>query len=180
MDELVRIVHERDLQALKRLNSENSDFSAIFNNSQGLSLNEVERNREIYGRNELPEVPAKRFIEFVWDASQDRILILLAISAGISLTVHFKNGGWIEGVAILIAVIIVVLVNAINDWKKELLFRSLLQVSKDGIKAKVRRSGVSDLIPVKDLTVFDIIQLEPGVKNQMIFTCNYLINFISI
>lgn len=168
MAELGRIVHERDLDALKRLKNENPDFCSIFTNLEGLSLNVVERNREIYGRNELPQVPPKRFIEFVWEASQDRILILLAVSAVISLSVHFENGGWIEGAAILIAVIIVVLVNAINDWKKELLFRSLLQVSKDGMKTKVKRSGVSDLIPVQDLTVFDLIQLEPGV-NRLLF-----------
>ena len=36
---------------------------------------------------------------------------------------------WIEGVAILIAVIIVVLVTAFNDWSKEKQFRGL-QVSR--------------------------------------------------
>ena len=37
---------------------------------------------------------------------------------------------WIEGVAILIAVIIVVLVTAFNDWSKEKQFRGL-QVQLD-------------------------------------------------
>lgn len=164
MEELARIVHERDLESFKGLKGENSEISRIFNNFDGLSLNEVERNRETYGRNELPKVRPKRFIEFVWEASQDRILILLSVSAVISLVIHFKNNGWVEGVSILIAVLIVVLVNAINDWKKDLLFRSLLQVSKDGMRTKVKRSGVSDLIAVTDLTVFDLIHLEPGVR----------------
>jgi len=42
--------------------------------------------------------------------------------------VEEDNHGWIEGVAILIAVVIVVLVTAFNDWSKEKQFRGL-QVS---------------------------------------------------
>lgn len=155
--ELGRIVHERDLNSLNRIKSE------LKVNFEGLSMNEVERNRQLYGLNVLPQVRQKRFIEFVWEASQDKILILLAGSAVISLIVHFDNGGWIEGVAILLAVIIVVLVNAVNDWKKDLLFRALNDKSKEGMKTKVKRSGISDLISNQDLTIYDIIQLEPGV-----------------
>ena len=166
VSELGRIVHERDLNLLKRLKNENSEISSMFNKFEGLNLKEVERNRELYGKSVLPQVRQKRFMEFVWEASQDRILILLAVAAGISLLVHFRNGGWIEGVAILLAVVIVVLVNATNDWKKDLLFRSLNQKSKEGMKTKVKRSNVSDLISVQELVMFDIIQLEPGVSSQ--------------
>ena len=165
--ELGRIVHDRDLNSFTLLKAENSEISSIFKNPEGLSLNEVERNRELYGRNVLPQVRKKRFWVFVWEAAQDRILILLAMAAGVSLLVHFRNGGWIEGAAILLAVVIVVLVNAVNDWKKDLLFRSLNQKSKERMKAKVKRSGVSDLISVQELVVFDIIQLEPGVSNDI-------------
>jgi len=164
--ELGIIVHERDLSSLERLKSENLEISSLLNTFEGLTLNEVERNRELYGRNVLPQVRQKRFLEFVWEASQDRILILLAVAAGISLLVHFRNGGWIEGVAILLAVVIVVLVNAVNGWKKELLFRSLNQKSKEGMKTKVKRSNVSDLVSVQELVMFDIIQLEPGVRGM--------------
>lgn len=162
VEELGKIVHERDLNSLKEVQKNSETFKINF---EGLSLNEVERNRQIYGLNVLPAVRQKRFLEFVWDASQDKILILLAVSAGISLLVHYKNGGWIEGVAIMLAVVIVVLVNAINDWKKELLFRALNQKSKEGMKTKVKRSGISDLISNQELTMYDIIQLEPGVIN---------------
>lgn len=160
-EELGKIVHERDLNSLNKIRENSSVFNI---NLDGLSMNEVERNRQVYGLNILPKVRQKFFIEFVWEASQDKILILLAASAGISLLVHFKNGGWIEGAAIMLAVVIVVLVNAINDWKKELLFRALNQKSKEGMRTKVKRSGISDLVSNQDLTIYDIIQLEPGVR----------------
>ena len=41
-----------------------------------------------------------------------------------------SHADWIEGVAILLAVVIVVLVTAFNDWSKEKQFRGL-QVSID-------------------------------------------------
>jgi len=171
VEELGRIVHERDLNSLKEIKKNYEIFQVNF---EGLSLNQVERNRQIYGLNVLPIVRQKGFLEFVWEASQDKILILLAVSAGISLLVHFDNGGWIEGVAIMLAVVIVVLVNAVNDWKKDLLFRALNQKSKEGMKTQVKRSGISDLISNQELTIYDIIQLEPGVtKTTLIFYAFY-------
>lgn len=170
VEELGRIVHERDLNTLKEIQKNYEIFRVKF---EGLSLNEVERNRQIYGLNVLPTVQQKGFLEFVWEASQDKILILLAVSAGISLLVHFKNGGWIEGVAIMLAVVIVVLVNAVNDWKKDVLFRALSQKSKEGMKTKVKRSGLSDLISNQELTIYDIIQLEPGVTKISLSFCTF-------
>ena len=161
--ELGRIIHEKDLEALK--NNNNKICKLLSESLDGLSMNEVERNRNLYGSNLLPKLRQKGFLEFLWDASQDRILVLLAGSAIISLIVHFKNNGWIEGMAILLAVTIVVLVNAINDWKKDLMFRSLNQKSREGMKSRVIRAGNSDLISVQDLVIYDLIQLEPGVRN---------------
>lgn len=179
IEELGRIVHEKDLDALKEMKVKNniSFESEIFENLEGLSLNEVERNRQIYGLNILPKQRKKLFVEFLWEASQDKILILLSFAAIISLLVHFRNGGWIEGVAILVAVLIVILVNSVNDWKKDLLFRSLTDKSLDGMRVKVKRSDNFDLINTRNLTLFDLIQLEPGVKNHynnldLYFHCN--------
>lgn len=167
IQELGRIVHERDLESLNKLKANGEESNSVYGKLEGLSFNEVERNRQVYGLNVLPKVRQKLFLEFVWDASQDKILILLAVAAGISLVVHFRNGGWIEGVAILLAVVIVVLVNAVNDWKKDLLFRSLSQKSREGMKTKVRRSDNFDLINATSLTLFDLIQLEPGVTGSI-------------
>lgn len=164
--ELGRIVHEKNLEALKNAIKDNNKLQP--QSLEGLSLNEVERNRQIFGSNILPTVRQKRFFEFLWEALQDRILILLAGSAIVSLIVHFRNNGWIEGVAILLAVIIVVMVNAINDWKKDQMFRSLNKKSREGMKSRVVRAGNSDLVPVQDLVIYDLIQLEPGVSKLSI------------
>ena len=89
----------------------------------------------------IPPKPPKTFLELVWEALQDVTLIILEVAAIISLALAFyqppddenapggghdegeSEAGWIEGAAILVSVIIVVLVTAFNDYTKEKQFR---------------------------------------------------------
>ena len=92
---------------------------------------ELENRRAVFGANVIPDVPPKSFIALCFDAIQDKTLIILMVAAIISIilgvTVEEDNSGiaWIEGAAILAAVVIVVLVTALNDWTKERQFRGL-------------------------------------------------------
>lgn len=60
---------------------------------------------------------------------QDPTLIFLTVAAFISLAigvfVEQRPFGWLEGVAILMAVVVVVTVGAVNDYQKEKQFRDL-------------------------------------------------------
>ena len=63
------------------------------------------------------------------------VLILLAsgiVSFALGVTVDTSDAGWIEGAAILVAVAVVVLVTATNDYQKENQFRELNKVSEGG------------------------------------------------
>lgn len=68
---------------------------------------------------------------------------------------------WIEGVAIMVAIIIVVLVGSINDWQKERQFKKLNEKREDRT-VKVLRGGSEQVINVRDIVVGDIAMLEPG------------------
>lgn len=88
---------------------------------------------------------------------------------------------WVEGVAILIAVIIVVVVGSVNDWQKERQFK-VLNAKKEDRSVTIIRNGVESMINVKvrsrfihsirllelntwvlqDVVVGDICLLEPG------------------
>ena len=76
------------------------------------------------------------FLELVKEALSDfTVLILLAsgvVSLGLGLTVDKSDAGWIEGAAILVAVAVVVLVTATNDFQKEKQFKELNKVSEGG------------------------------------------------
>ncbi|TMS38440.1 hypothetical protein L596_005168 [Steinernema carpocapsae] len=69
---------------------------------------------------------------------------------------------WIEGVAILICVVIVVLVTAINDFSKERQFRSLQAKIETGQRFSVVRDGKTFDVPVSELVVGDVIRVKYG------------------
>lgn len=70
--------------------------------------------------------------------------------------------GWIEGLAILISVIVVVLVTAFNDYTKERQFRGLQSRIEGEHKFSVIRQGEVKQISVSDIVVGDICQIKYG------------------
>ncbi|KAF3770592.1 plasma membrane calcium-transporting ATPase 2 [Cryphonectria parasitica EP155] len=130
--------------------------------------------KRIYGKNVLPEKKATPLWLLMWKAYNDKVLILLTVAAIISLAlglyetlgVDHPAGSpppvdWVEGVAICVAIIIVVGVGSINDWQKERAF-TRLNAKKDDREIKVVRSGKTILINVRDVLAGDMVHLEPG------------------
>lgn len=73
----------------------------------------------------------------------------------------FSRISRVEGTAILVAVLAVVLTNAINDYQKEAQFKKL-NAKKEDREVKVLRNGKIQQISVYDLNVGDVLELEPG------------------
>jgi Ca2+-transporting ATPase len=128
--------------------------------------------KRVFGANRLPPKRSKSFFQLVWLALQDKILILLTVAAVVSLAIGIwqsitKKPGqgakidWVEGVAILAAVTIVVLVGAVVDYSKEKQFIKLNSQKEDRV-VKVNRSGKTRLVSVYDIFPGDVINLEPG------------------
>ncbi|XP_029457498.1 plasma membrane calcium-transporting ATPase 1 isoform X1 [Rhinatrema bivittatum] len=152
---------------------------------EGLGGNpaDLERRQEVFGKNTIPPKKPKTFLQLVWEALQDVTLIILEVAAIISLGLSFyrppggnhelcgeitggeeEEGetGWIEGVAILLSVVCVVLVTAFNDWSKEKQFRGLQTRIEQEQKFTVVRGGQVIQIPVADIVVGDIAQIKYG------------------
>lgn len=72
------------------------------------------------------------------------------------------EAGWIEGAAILLSVICVVLVTAFNDWSKEKQFRGLQSRIEQEQRFTVLRGGQVIQIPVAEIVVGDIAQVKYG------------------
>lgn len=102
--------------------------------SNGDSVDEIpycDRIR-VFGKNKLPDQKTNGFFKLFWIAYKDKIIILLTIAAVVSLALgvyEALSGGpkvsWIEGVAICVAILIVTVVTAANDWQKERQFAKL-------------------------------------------------------
>lgn len=73
-----------------------------------------------------------------------------------------EHYGWIEGLAILISVIVVVIVTAFNDYSKERQFRGLQSRIEGEHKFAVIRNGDAMQILVGDIVVGDICQIKYG------------------
>ncbi|RXG65110.1 Plasma membrane calcium-transporting ATPase 3 [Armadillidium vulgare] len=144
---------------------------------------DLEHRRQTFGSNVIPPKPPKTFLTLVWEALQDVTLIILQVAAIISLGLSFyhptedpelagaigggpeegeEEAGWIEGVAILISVVVVVLVTAFNDYTKEKQFRGLQSRIEGEHKFCVIRNGEVEQISVGDLVVGDICQIKYG------------------
>ncbi|KAM6468172.1 plasma membrane calcium-transporting ATPase 2 isoform 9-T9 [Liasis olivaceus] len=146
---------------------------------------DLDKRRLIFGQNFIPPKKPKTFIQLVWEALQDVTLIILEIAAIISLGLSFYHppgegneacatatggaedegeaeAGWIEGAAILLSVICVVLVTAFNDWSKEKQFRGLQSRIEQEQKFTVVRGGQVIQIPVAEIVVGDIAQVKYG------------------
>jgi Ca2+-transporting ATPase len=129
--------------------------------------------KRVFGDNRLPEKKSKTLLELAWITYNDKVLILLTIAAVVSLALglyqtfggkHEKNEPrveWVEGVAIMVAIIIVVIVGTLNDWQMERQFNKLNKKHNDRT-VKVIRSGKSVEISVFDLMVGDAMHLFTG------------------
>jgi Ca2+-transporting ATPase len=88
----------------------------------------------VFSQNRLPARKSTGFFKLFWIAYNDKIIILLTIAAVVSLSLGIYetvDGGtgvdWVEGVAICVAILIVTIVTAANDWQKERQFAKLNQ-----------------------------------------------------
>ncbi|KAH1918944.1 hypothetical protein KXW12_004756 [Aspergillus fumigatus] len=122
----------------------------------------------VFSQNKLPARKSTGFLKLLWFAYNDKIIILLTIAAIVSLslgiyeTVDEGHGvDWIEGVAICVAILIVTVVTAVNDLQKERQFAKLNKRNSDR-EVKAVRSGKVAMISVFDITVGDVLHLEPG------------------
>ncbi|KAI1872412.1 uncharacterized protein JN550_004131, partial [Neoarthrinium moseri] len=125
--------------------------------------------KRVFKDNRIPEKKGKSFLQLLWITYNDKVLILLSIAAVVSLaigiyeTVSPEGQGveWIEGVAIIVAIVIVVFVGSLNDWQKERQFAKLNKKKSDRL-VKVIRSGKTIELSVFDILSGDVVHLEPG------------------
>nr|XP_058933699.1 plasma membrane calcium-transporting ATPase 2 isoform X2 [Kogia breviceps] len=192
MEELRSLMELRGTEAVVKIKETYGDTDTICRRLktspvEGLpgTAPDLEKRKQIFGQNFIPPKKPKTFLQLVWEALQDVTLIILEIAAIISLGLSFYHppgennegcataqagaedegeaeAGWIEGAAILLSVICVVLVTAFNDWSKEKQFRGLQSRIEQEQKFTVVRAGQVVQIPVAEIVVGDIAQIKYG------------------
>lgn len=105
----------------------------------------------------------------MWDAFDDMILRILFVAGIVSIGINtwaeedHRSIAWIEGLAILVAVALVVSVTAYNNLKKEEEFQKLNDEAESGKKVSVIWDGKElDDLQIGDIFVGDLVLLKSG------------------
>jgi Ca2+-transporting ATPase len=165
---LAQLLQDRRLEDLEGLGGVEG-LSTKLNTDREYGLDETEeqlqKRRDAYGANTYPKKTTKGFWSFVWDACKDTTLNILMVCAVVSLaTGIWTEGiqkGWYEGTSIGFAVILVIVVTAVSDYKQGLNFQSLND-EKENIQLEVLRAGRRQKVSIFDLLVGDIVPLAIG------------------
>ncbi|XP_004299792.1 PREDICTED: calcium-transporting ATPase 8, plasma membrane-type-like [Fragaria vesca subsp. vesca] len=123
------------------------------------------KRKNAYGSNTYPRKKPRSFWRFLWEACQDLTLIILMVAAVASLALGIKTEGikkgWYDGGSIAFAVLLVIVVTAISDYKQSLQFQNLNE-EKRNIQIEVIRGGRRVEVSIYDLVVGDVIPLNIG------------------
>ena len=131
---------------------------------KGIHPDSIPSREEHYGSNKPLVKESTTFFEFVWECFEDLTLKILIGAALISLVVGMIESpadGWLEGVAILLAIVIVVMVTSVNNYTKEQKFRKLNEEAQER-EITVIRDGSECTISVFDLQVGDVARTGAG------------------
>ena len=121
-----------------------------------------------FGSNKPAPVYRRSYCKIVWDVLEDttlRILLvagLVSLILGVTVSEH-KEYDWIEGVAILMAVLIVTQVTAVNDFQKEMKFAKLQEENKRQKAVTVIRDGIANIMHPSEVLVGDIVEIATGM-----------------
>ena len=128
---------------------------------KGLTTEEVEKRREIYGKNALKAKKKKSLLVKFLEQFKDFMIIILIIAAVVSGIIGVKEG---EGITDTIIIMVVVIANAIigvaQENKAEKSLEALQKMSSH--VAKVLRDGKIEVIQSADLVPGDIVILDTG------------------
>uniref|UniRef100_J3L7P9 Calcium-transporting ATPase n=1 Tax=Oryza brachyantha TaxID=4533 RepID=J3L7P9_ORYBR len=165
-EELASIVRGHDTKSLRFHNGVDGIARKVaVSLADGVKSDDAGLRAEVYGANQYTEKPPRTFWMFLWDASQDMTLMLLAFCAVISIAIGLATEGWpsgmYDGVGIMLTIFLVVMITAASDYKQSLQFRDL-DKEKKKIDVQVTRDGYRQKVSIYDIVVGDIVHLSIG------------------
>ena len=135
----------------------------------GLSLEDDLLQREDqFGSNKRKAAQRRTYLQIVRETLQDTTMRILTVAGVVSLVLgltldEHKATGWIEGFAILVAVIIVTQVTAINDLQKEKKFAKLQEQNQNRRAVTLIRAAEKLSVHPSQVLVGDLLELATGM-----------------
>jgi len=163
---------------------ENMQDIAYFNEQGGINgllealqtdktngISSKEGREEHFGSNKVFQKPPPTFCDFVKEAFSDKMIIILIFCSifEIGISVYYRVSGnepdnkdFIDGISIIIAIIVVVSVGSITNYKKEMKFHDLNNVQNGTTTYDVIRNGTPMKLISDDILVGDLIKINYG------------------
>ncbi|KAG5252440.1 calcium-transporting ATPase 12, plasma membrane-type [Salix suchowensis] len=171
-ENIASIVTGRDLDSLHAFGGVRGIAEALGTDLESGIDGEGEdlRRRRANAEHKTPVPAARNFLELLMKSSNRYTIFLLIVSAALSLGFGIKEEGpgtgWYEGVLIILAIIILVIVPAVRDFlgqnSENLLEEQKQYWRKREMEVNVLRAGIQLKITAIDLVIGDIVSLERG------------------
>lgn len=130
---------------------------------RGLTGEEVLRSREAYGENLLSSRKRTGFWHSFLQNFGDPMIKILVAALAVNLLFLSQNANWFESVGIALAILLASLVSTISEYGSEAAFEKL-QEEAAHIRCRVRRREGLQELPVGEVVVGDLVQLQPGER----------------
>ncbi|KAK7293954.1 hypothetical protein RJT34_16836 [Clitoria ternatea] len=168
LEQLVSMSKDQNMSALQQYGGIKG-LSNLLKSSPDKGISEDDsdllKRKNAFGTNTYPRKKGRSFWRFLWEAWQDLTLIILIIAAAVSLVLGIKTEGleegWYDGGSIFFAVILVIVVTAVSDYRQSLQFKNL-NAEKQNIQLEVIRGGRTVKVSIFDIVVGDVIPLKIG------------------
>lgn len=123
---------------------------------QGLRLQEAEKRLEQYGPNRLEQKKGKSAWKILLEQFASLIMFFLALAAALS----FAFSQWIDGVAIICAMLINAVIGFVTEYKAMRTMEALTRIDKR--KSRVLRDGELRKIDASKLVPGDVVHIASG------------------
>ncbi|CAN1137157.1 Calcium-transporting ATPase 12, plasma membrane-type [Linum perenne] len=165
---LAEMVKEKDKVSLRSLGGVRGIAASLGTDDSmsGVSSSNVEKRKEMFGSNTYPKAPSKGLISFMLEAVNDTTILILLACAALSLGFGIKQDGlkegWYEGGSIIVAVMLVVIISALSNYRQGRQFEKLSKIGNDIGVEVVRDGGRRQKVSIFDVVVGDIVCLKIG------------------
>ena len=156
----------KDLLFFKKRNGIGSLISQLLTN-EVTGIKSEEGREDYFGSNKVFVEPVPPFCYYVWDALGDMMVRILIVCAVVQIVLgctlsEDPSKDWVDGVSIIVAILVVVLVGSITNYQKETKFHELNEVQNEGTKYTIIRNGKPSEHVSDDLLVGDLIAVNYG------------------
>ncbi len=149
--DLVRDAAANDVaEILQRLNT----------SSNGLKEEEAAERLEVFGPNEVGQEKQHGWLQRLWVAVRNPLVILLAVIAIITFATAEKTSDYIGGGVMVAMIVLAVSLRLIQETKADNAAAKLKAMIK--VTATVIRDGQSREVPLQDLVPGDVVRLSAG------------------